>query len=278
MGKCKYCGKDAGLLRGVHKECDQVHLQGWQQIHERVLDTIAKGSAGTIKMGVEDLARRSYISAAELNSICTVAWQSGVEQALADHVLSRQEEDVLVDVKKVLCLDEKQLEANGTLSKLVKAAVIRELLEGKIPQRVKIVGQVPFNLEKNEVIVWLFNGVNYYEEITYTTYQGSNSGFGSRVGKGLYFGTGSFAGNAVTATGMALADNGSLAATDKNVYFAGGRKAFRIPYGEIVAFKPYLDGIGIQRDGQSAKPQIFQMQDGWFVNNLVTNLANIAKT
>jgi hypothetical protein len=59
------------------------------------------------------------------------------------------------------------------------------------------------------------------------------------------------------------------------VYFASSLKSFRVRYEKIVAFTPYSDGIGIQRDATTAKPQAFLTGDGWFVYNLVTNVANL---
>ncbi|MBE0069320.1 hypothetical protein F3K46_09925 [Thermoanaerobacterium thermosaccharolyticum] len=66
---------------------------------------------------------------------------------------------------------------------------------------------------------------------------------------------------------------GILAVTTKHIYFYGPIRSFRAPYTKIVSFAPYSDGIGIQRDAASAKPQIFLTGDGWFLYNLVINLA-----
>ncbi len=41
----------------------------------------------------------------------------------------------------------------------------------------------------------------------------------------------------------------------------------------IVPFNHYGHGIGVMRDAQTAKPQTFLPDDGWFVYNLVANLA-----
>ena len=43
----------------------------------------------------------------------------------------------------------------------------------------------------------------------------------------------------------------------------------------IVSFEPYSDGLGVMRDAQMAKPQTFITGDGWFVYNLVVNLAQM---
>jgi hypothetical protein len=44
-----------------------------------------------------------------------------------------------------------------------------------------------------------------------------------------------------------------LAITNKNIYFSGEKKGFRIPYAKIVACHPFDEGVGIVRDTASAK-------------------------
>ena len=42
-------------------------------------------------------------------------------------------------------------------------------------------------------------------------------------------------------------------------------------YDRIVDFEPFMDGFGIMRIAQTAKPQSFQNRDGWFAFNLAVN-------
>ena len=65
---------------------------------------------------------------------------------------------------------------------------------------------------------------------------------------------------------------GQLGITTKHIYYSGERHKFRIRYDRIVDLDPYEDGIGVMRDAQTAKPQIFAGADGWFVYNLVNAL------
>ena len=65
-------------------------------------------------------------------------------------------------------------------------------------------------------------------------------------------------------------DTGLVAVTTKQIYFSGADTAFRIPYPKIVSFEPFSNGLGILKDGASAKPQVFVTHDGWFTYNLVT--------
>lgn len=70
-------------------------------------------------------------------------------------------------------------------------------------------------------------------------------------------------------------DTGMLGVTTKHLYFSGSTKSFRVKYDKIVSFEPFSDALGIQRDAQTAKPQVFQTEYGWFTYNLVTNLAQM---
>jgi hypothetical protein len=61
---------------------------------------------------------------------------------------------------------------------------------------------------------------------------------------------------------MEFADSGLPAVTTENLYYKGQRKSFRIPYSKIVSFTQYSDGIGLQREAASARPQVFVTGDG----------------
>ena len=61
MGTCKYCGKDAGFLRAVHKECDSAHDLGKKQIVELIADKATKDSASAIKQSIATIAKTSFI-------------------------------------------------------------------------------------------------------------------------------------------------------------------------------------------------------------------------
>ena len=91
----------------------------------------------------------------------------------------------------------------------------------------------------------------------------------------MYFRTSVFKGHPVETSEIEYIDTGIMGVTNKHIYFAGSIKSFRINYSKIVSFTPYNDGIGIQKDAQTAKPQIFKMQDGWFSYNLLQNASKI---
>jgi hypothetical protein len=211
-----------------------------------------------------------------LHEIVAAAWESALCDALEDNVLTPEEEHALIEFRDRFNLSSEELDRKGSYSKLVKAAVLRELFEGKIPERVHVRGSIPFNLKRGETIVWVFNNVQYYECRARRTYVGGYGGLSVRVAKGVYLKGGAFRGNPVVTTQTMLVDQGTLAATKNHLYFQGPRKSFRVPYDKITSFTPYADGIGIQRDAPSARPQSFLTGDGWFAYNLIANLARLA--
>jgi hypothetical protein len=92
---------------------------------------------------------------------------------------------------------------------------------------------------------------------------------------GLYYRVGAFKAKPVYTTDRKRIDGGFLVATNKNLFFVGKRTSKKIPYSKIVSFEQFSDGIGLMRDAATAKPQIFVVDDGWFVYNLITNLARL---
>lgn len=243
MGDCRYCGKPAGLLRSAHKECDSKHSSGKEEISSLIEGAAKNASAiGSLKNKLEDVAKTNFISGSELTSFVVENWGRAVETAFEDGVLTPEEESNLVEIQKAFGLTQQDLDSNGAFTKVVKGTVLRDILNGTIPERVRVEGNIPFNFQKGEKLVWIFQGVKYYEQKTRRHYVGGSSGVSIRVAKGLYFRTGGFKAHPVETTETVHVDNGILGVTNKHMYFAGAAKSFRVAYPKIVSFEPYTDG------------------------------------
>lgn len=283
MGNCKYCGKPAGFLRRKHAECEEQYQQrerviqgGRQRIAVEVLRAI-KGSESfdSLEKRIAEIEQTSFVPPTERKALLIRGWENSVEQFLEDGILDTTEEKRLVEFKERFALSQSELDRNGALTKTAKAAVLRDVLNGVIPQRISVDGNLPINLQKGEQIVWAFSGSKYLEDKTRRQLVGGSQGVSVRVMKGVYYRVGAFKGQAVEHTERVHIDTGWVVVTNKNIYFAGPRKSVRLPYAKIVSFEPFSDGIGVMRDTATAKPQIFVTGDGWFTYNLVTNLSQI---
>lgn len=198
-----------------------------------------------------------------------------MQQALEDNVLEEKEEERLVLFYQHFGLSQTDLDRNGAFTRTAKAGLIREVLNGVIPDRYKLDGTLPINFQKSEQVVWVFARVKYLEDKVRRQYVGGSQGMSFKVGKGVYYRVGAFKGRSIESTERVHIDTGLLAVTSKHIYFHGTAKSFKIPYPKIVSFEPFKDGIGVMRDAQTAKPQIFVTEDGWFSYNLIANLAKL---
>ena len=236
---------------------------------------LATGDSGAALQELENTLRRARISNTHRRQLLIRAWETAVEGAIEDGILSLDEEAALHQYLDRFGLTASDVSANGAHTTLVQAAVIRDITMGIIPNRQNVQGHIPFNLMKSEQLVWVIDGVDYLETVVRRERRGSSQGVSIRVAKGLYYSPRQFRSRAVEWEETVKADTGLLGLTTKHIYFAGSRKKFRVRYDRIVSFDPYEDSLGIMRDAQTAKPQTFITGDGWFIYNLAVNLAQM---
>jgi len=283
LGNCRYCGKPAGVLRSKHAECEEQHQQrevtiqnGCAQITSDALCAI-RGTEpfATLEKRIAEIEQSFFVSPEQKRPLLISAWEKAVDGFLEDGILDVTEESRLVEFKDHFGLSQSDLNGNGALTKTAKAAVLRDVLDGTIPQRMSVDGSFPINFQKGEKIVWAFQDSKYLEDKKRRHYVGGSQGVSIRVMKGVYYRVGAFRAHAVESTERVYVDTGWVVVTDKNIYFAGPRKSLRLPYRKVVSFEPFSDGIGVTRDAATAKPQIFVTGDGWFTYNLVINLSQL---
>ena len=233
---------------------------------------LAVGDESAALGDLDAMLEQSQLAGRERRRLLIDAWEQAVDHTLEDGLLTLDEEAALVRYLRHFDLSAEDVDANGARTNMVKAAVIREVAEGVVPER-QNVGAVPFNLMKSEQLVWVIDAVDYSEVVTRRQRRGHSHGVSIRIAKGLYYSPRMFRSQTHEWEETVHVDSGLLGVTTKHIYFHGSRKRFRIRYDRIVSFEPYSDGIGVMRDAQTAKPQNFITGDGWFVYNLVTNLA-----
>lgn len=275
MANCKYCGEAAGFLRYSHKDCENKFNEGRSQIASQALATL-RGDCDfeRLKTNVAEVARTSLVPPLEQQEIIASAWIGAVDQFLEDGLLDAEEEKKLATYKEFFLLNDADLDKSGALTKTVKAGVLRDLMEGKIPQRVSVDGGVGLNLQKSEQIIWAFPQTEYLEDKTKRTYVGRSHGVSVRVMKGVYYRTGAFKGHPVEHTERISHGAGLMVLTNKHIYYHGA-KVFRIPFSKIVSYEPFSNGIGITRDAANAKMQLFVTGDGWFTYNIISNISTL---
>jgi hypothetical protein len=274
MGTCKYCGQSAGFLKSEHTECVSKHNTGLITITKNISDAIQKESDFSfLDKEIAFIQKENFINENDKLKCFIDAFDQTVVLFLDDGILTEKEEELVTRFNEYYNIEKESIDKHGSVQKIVKASILRDLREGKTPtSRLNITGTLPFILQKSELLIWVFQNVGCCEQRTKTTYEGRSSGVSFRIAKGVYYRTGAFKGNPVQVNEMRAIGIGLFAVTNKNLYFSSSIKSFKIPIDKILTLNPYEDGIGIQKDGASSKPLIFTDLDSWFVYNLISIL------
>ncbi len=280
--KCKYCGKPAGFFSLKHDACQVAFVAKMKAIKTArgaVIDafvTCVKLN-GDVSNLVREVTKKVAGCGNDSDGVLVEGWQNALSVAMKDEVLSAAEETTLTEM--LTQFDHFGLTQHtvgeAAFSKLNQGRMLRAVLNGEMPTVDLSGAHIPFNLQKSEKLLWLVPDTEYYKEITRTHRAGGSQGVSVRIMRGVYYRVGGFKSRPVHTTSTEHLDSGLLGVTTKHLYFFGGSKRFRVAYSKVVAFEHFSDGIGLQRDLVSAKPETFITGDGWFICNLISNLASI---
>jgi len=104
-----------------------------------------------------------------------------------------------------------------------------------------------------------------YESRATSYYQGSSSGGGFRVMKGVYVGGSSRSGKSESKQELKTIDKGSLVMTNKRLVFSGLHESRNILLDKILSFEPKIDSILVTAENK-AKKMYFTVPNGiiWF--------------
>lgn len=277
MGLCVFCGKKAGSGLDSHKECVRLYVAGEDWIVSMIGAFVSnERDTHQLKQAIDLVAKMSYINNQARRPLIVKGWKQAVDQALEDHVLTVREERALYQIIRQFNLSDEEIKKDGAISRIDHARIIRNIMEGVIPEFPTDDLQLPFNFQKSEKVVWLFANVDYYEQRKSTRYRIGSQEFKADLATSLYLKTTDVSAELIESEETVHVDRGILGVTTKHIYFAGSQKSIRINYDNIVTFKHYSDGIGVVQDTPASSPQEFVTSDGWFTYNLVTNLARLA--
>ena len=270
MAVCIHCGQNAGLLRKSHSDCRKRYAQArYAMVSMASQAAVGQRPLNSLVQDMQMIQDSTVVQPAELRSILREGWDAAVNTILEDYLPSARDEKHLASFVEYFSLRDDG--GSPAAREFLKGVILRELLEGKVPQPPNF-GRLPFNMLPSESLIWSFSRVRYYERRTKIIRQGVSHGASIRVMQGFYYQPRVFRSEPVEVNETRLIDEGVVALTTQNIYFAGGEKSLRIPYKRVLSFDGYADGFSITRNADSAKPQIFLTGDGWFSYNIVAHL------
>ena len=133
MGACRYCGQNAGFLRKEHGQCRQRHFAGMEEMVN--LAARAAGAASfneaALRQTLNAIAARSYAGEDDVNGALSKGWIRGVEHAMADGILTRDEETRLREFRDRMALDADSRTGPGEAT-LARATIDRLTLDARL--------------------------------------------------------------------------------------------------------------------------------------------------
>ena len=272
MGDCKHCGDNAGFLRNVHSDCANRYTSGRRDMVGRATEAaMGRVQLGNLPEELAHIADANFVPREQIKATLSEGLYAAMDMVFEDHLLTQEEERRLREFMRHFSVGRSP--SQNPHLRLAQGAALRNVCEGELPSFPYNDTDLPFNFQKSETPVWAFFNVEYLERRTRRTRQGVSQGVSVRVMRGLYYQPRVFKSESVEHNVTEHVDTGTLAVTDKHVYFSGGEKSFRVAYSRIVSFDGYSDGFSLVGEAANARPQIFITGDGWFSYNLVTNLA-----
>ena len=274
MGKCKYCGLDAGFFRSKHDECEQKYNQGLSAIKQIISNCfITKEDFYLKDRDIKLIAQDSHIDVPSLKKEYISEFDNAIDRYLDDGIIDSEEERTVARFIQYTGLSQPELNSNKSLEKVLQSKVLQDILSGNVPApRITIAGDFPFMLGKAENLVWLFRNITLHQQKVKREHVGGTRGVSVRIMKGVYYRTGGFKGHTVETSYMQRIGVGSVCLTDKHLYFSCPEKSLKIPYSKILSVESFSNGVSIQKYGANDKPIFLEGINSWFTYNVIANL------
>lgn len=274
MGKCRYCGMEAGLFSNVHSACQNKHRSGKESLKTLLLSCFRGKEDFYLRSSeIDHIINEAYIDNTSKEEVYIEALDRAMEEFLNDGVIDSDEKKSVARFIQFSNLSQSVLNKNHSIEKMLQSDVIQDILNGNIPTpKITIAGDFPFLLQKNEILIWMFRNVVLHEQKIKREYVGRSSGMSFRIYKGVYYRTGGFKGHPIETTIMQKISTGTVCLTTKHLYYHSSEKCLKIPYSKIISLESYSNGLGVHKDGSSSKPVFFEGLDSWFCYNVIENL------
>lgn len=274
MGKCRYCGKDAGLFHSRHPDCEERHVNGVTRIKEILSECFRNKEDFYLHQNeLQTLRRDAFVPDCLIEDLYCEALDEAIDRYLDDGIIDRNEEWAVARFVQFTGLPQQRLNAKRSLERMVQSKVLEDLFNGRVPApKITVAGDFPFMLGKGEHLLWLFRNVTLQMQKVRRETVGRTRGMSVRVCRGVYYRTGGFRGHPVETTYMERIGSGSVCITDKNLYFHCPGKTLKIPFSKIISIESYSNGLALQKEGDREKPMFFENLDSWFCYNVISNM------
>lgn len=280
MGVCRYCHQKAGWFRDAHNACVQKANAGVESIRNCVADAVIQSRQySDVSATIDKLIADAAVQQNQARQALISGWSQGAEQSSKAEPISDERYLAVIKFLQAAGLSEEEVFAKTdgswalSYSNLTWRVLHDRITPWQIPSSPPP-GRAPtgmtgwfnfasFNLPAGEVRVWGLTNVWLRQEVTTSSYVGGYGGPSMRVANGLWYRFGAYRGHREEFTSLQDVDAGVILITTRAIYFGaiatGGRGlSFRLPFNQVIRFKPYSDAVGICKNG--GREQIFAPQ------------------
>ncbi len=237
-------------------------------------DTVIEGKGySDVSAMIDKIAADAAIPQDQIRAALKEGWNQGAEQRSRAQPVSNEECQAILDVYRAAGLTDEEMTTKTTgAHALLYSNKTWTVLHDRInpfevpsdpppgvPSVIGMFDPTSFNLQVGEVRVWGLANVSLKQAVTTVTYVGAHSGASIRVANGLWYRFGGLRGHKEETTSLQELDCGELLITTSAIYYSGRARGgsgitFRLPFNQIIRFKPYSDAVGICKNG--AREQI----------------------
>jgi hypothetical protein len=238
-----------------------------------LLEQIAKdpSSASARSQEVAKLRDAAGLDQDAVKSICVDILVGRARAATSDRDVTEEELKDLGAIMKAFGIETGSV--RDQLKDVARYAVLHRVREGQLP----IVPATGLLLEEGETPHWACPAELFEDKVIRRYYEGGYSGFSIPIYKGIRWNVGSYGGQPIVQRGMVATDNGHLTLTDRRVVYVGSQRSFSIPYKKILALQGFSDAIAVQKDGMTAKPTFFKIEDPEMVGAVLSQAVAVSR-
>lgn len=268
MGCCKYCQQNVnGFFKNKHPECEEKYINGLNELNNLPI------KYNTLNLPIDNILNEAEIIwksnfIKDGRSILIDSFKTYIEIIFSqDEIISSENEHFLMSINKLL----PEIDFSNYRMKIVKESMIRELLNGIIPDRVSLKGSIPFKLMSDEKVVFILKTI-FFQKNTEIINNNDIKTY-KRMNKGIYLEKSDFI--IVIIPNLRLLMGGDLWVTNKNLYFYDGNdkgRKCRFSYNDIDSIIPCSNSFIIFQNNSLNQTAFITNENGWFACNLITNL------
>lgn len=265
MASCATCGQPLSLKRRILgatkcEDCERTAAAARDQAtaaYEPAVGAVirAGGASGPEVSHLRQLEDTISAGGGKVADRKLAAWSAFVDSALADEVLTEEEENRILAVGEALYRTPEVV--SQLLAPLRPRLFVAMVNSGRLPT----VDSGGVILKKGE-IAHLQERASLLKEVVQREYRGSSTGYSFRIMKGVYYRTGAQRGHMVeVGRSWQPEDDGVLVITSHRAVFTGTRRSVEMSYAKLLNMNVFADAIQIHVSNRQ-KPTTIRVSSG----------------